>query len=401
MTEAAGAIPLPPSHVELLALDGPGNRSLLYDRGFDRYGAGWTVPAGEKQAFLAVFGKAFRAPRGFAQFLERRRRAVAGAEPDSRPGVSTVELVTQTRLVTGLGLPSPTETGLLLDRLTGCPYLPGSSVKGILRNAAKLVARGELETERPEDAAYWQEHRATVFGPDRSEAETPAKGQVLFFDAFPTASPSLEVDVLTPHHSDYYGDESGTVPPADWHDPVPVAFLTVAPGTTFRFHFADAAKVRGAGPPSAPAAPDPLPALERLLRAALDWLGIGGKTSSGYGLFGGEPPPEPRTVRPEGRERFQPGTTGPPPHRPQKRRAEAPPPTKSPGETLWKDVELEIREGKPTVFKGKKTSAQCAKDDLDPKLWQRLKKRKKLRVDVRVVQSLGSWRIDAVEEVHE
>jgi hypothetical protein len=144
-----------------------------------------------------------------------------------------------------------------------------------------------------------------------------------------------------------------------------------------------------------------LAALERLLRAALDWLGIGGKTSSGYGLFGGEPPPGPRSVRPEGRERFEPPASGPPARRPRKPRPEPPPPTKAPAEALWKNVEIEIWGGKPTVFKGKKTSAQCAKDDLDPRLWKRLKKSKKLRVDVRVVQSLGSWRIDGVEAVHE
>lgn len=408
MTETAGESPLPPSHAALLRLDGPGNRSLLYDRGFDRYeiedGGAKVVKEG-KPHFLAEFRRKFLEPGGFDQFLDRRRKAIEGPEPESqperRPEVKTVELYTQTRLVTGLGLPSPTETGLLLDRLTGCPYLPGSSVKGLLRHAAKLVAQGELETAKEnDDASYWQEHRAAVFGPDRTEAETPAKGQVLFFDAFPTAWPNLELDVLTPHYSAYYGDESGTEPPADWHDPVPVAFLTVAPGTRFRFHFVDGARTPAAEGTGILTAPDPLPRLERLLETALDWLGIGGKTSSGYGLFGKVAPPRPAPAGQQAPRQHEAGQQpGGPRHR------EPPSPKESlattPGETLWKNVELSYWQGRPTVHRNPKTAASCDTDKLDPKLLKRIKKGKTVRVDARVVQSLGGWRVEAIETVHE
>jgi CRISPR type III-B/RAMP module RAMP protein Cmr6 len=395
-----GEQPLPPALGELLGAGGGAvNRSLVYDRGFDRYGPGWQVPPGDKQGFLGSFRDDFRAPDGFAELLARRRRAVAGADDTPRPGVVTVELYTQSRLVTGLGLPSPTETGLLLDRLTGCPYLPGSSVKGLLRHAAKLVAQEELDTGSPEDAAYWQIHRTTVFGPDRSDADIAAKGQVRFFDAFPTTWPRLELDVLTPHYPDYYGDESGRLPPGDWQNPVPVAFLTVAPGTRFRFHFADAAQDRSIDTAPRPTAPDPLPRLHRLLETALDWLGIGGKTSAGYGLFGKQAPARRATVEDRERRDQEHG------RRPGANHRHDPPPLKepvttTPGEALWKEVRLEIWEGKPTIFKTKKTFAQCAKDELDSDIWKRLKKRKQLRVDARVVQKLGAWRIARIETVH-
>jgi len=38
------------------------------------------------------------------------------------------------RLVVGLGLPSPLETGITLHHLYGIPYLPGSAIKGVTRN---------------------------------------------------------------------------------------------------------------------------------------------------------------------------------------------------------------------------------------------------------------------------
>ena len=48
----------------------------------------------------------------------------------------------------------------------------------------------------------------------------------------------LAVDIVTPHHSDYYSgktDESGRrVPAADYDDPVPTQRLSIRPGTRFK-----------------------------------------------------------------------------------------------------------------------------------------------------------------------
>jgi CRISPR-associated protein Cmr6 len=394
MTDAPGAAPLPPGLAELLSASTTCNRSLLFDRGFAAYDAGWSVATGAKQEFLRGFSEAFTRPADFDHFVARRSQAL------STLGARAVEAYTQTRLVTGLGLPSPTEAGLLLDRLTGCSYLPGSSVKGLLRAAARRVAKGELvDAERlaEGDAAYWEAHWQVVFGPDKRE-KTPAKGQVLFFDAFPTEWPSLDLDVLTPHYQPYYGDSHGDVPPADWHDPIPVAFLTVAAGTRFRFQFVDGGGASSGEAGGAPVAPDPLPALERLLLAALDWLGIGAKAGSGYGLFGPARPAEPVAVAPPvPRRRPSNGPTGrfpqdpaPPP--------KAPEPVRPPGETLWKGVTLELWQGTPTIFKGSQ-NASCGKTDLPSALLKKLKKRKSLQVDARVVKKgRGEWRIEAVTE---
>ncbi|MGH9360343.1 MAG: type III-B CRISPR module RAMP protein Cmr6, partial [Thermoanaerobaculia bacterium] len=277
----------------------------------------------------------------------------------------------QSRLVVGLGLPQPVETGFLLDRLTGCPYLPGSSVKGLLRSAARLVAREEVVLgEEPDAAAFWEMNLRRLFGPEAGSDNAAARGQLVAFDAFPDPWPRLEVDVLTPHHSQYYTGNGGHYP-ADWDDPSPVPFLTVAPGTRFVFHFgfsdsetveADFARVRS------------------LLWGALDAFGVGGKKAAGYGFFGESAPPKPRRI-----------DVGPPARPPQTERgrrtqAPPPPPTSPAQEVPWSNVTLTLHEGKPTVIRNRKPAATCAPKDVDPKVLAALKQHRQLRADVDVVK---------------
>lgn len=247
--------------------------SLFFDKGMDGYTnrqgergrpderETWSIAPGAKEEFLSGFAKRFNSaqPPDFEKFLVRRA-AVA-----ETLGARSVRRATGSRLAIGLGLPHPTETGFLFDRLTGCPYLPGSSVKGLLRAAARLVQQDELEGDKD----VWSSGLERIFGPEIEPGRMPRKGQAVFYDAYPTEWPKLEVDVLTPHYGDYYRDED--IPPADWQNPVPVPFLTIAAGVSFEF-FIRSAK-------------DDFPKLETLLATALDWLGMGAKRSAGYGVF--------------------------------------------------------------------------------------------------------------------
>jgi len=382
-------LPLPDQLSRLVALKGRANRSLVFDRGADFYAADWSkIPAEGKQEFLKGFKTEFAPPGDFPPFVGRRSQALAAA------GARSVQLYTQTRLVLGLGLPHPTETALLFDRLTGCPYIPGSSIKGLLREAARLVVAGELETDNSADGAFWQENDGAnldrLFGPT-ADSEVRAKGELVVYDAFPDEWPSLGLDVLTPHYQEYYGEDpestkSPTVPPADWHDPVPVTFLAVQPGTRFTFWLGHRDRERR---------DDELPRVERLLVTALDWLGIGGKTSSGYGLFGREMPqlePKRHEVTGGGRAETERKTEQPPPD---------PPPRSNVQEVLWKAATLELFQGKPTIYHGKQ-KAVAMKGGLGAKLEKRLKKKKQLRVNAWVVpRGKQAWRIDRVEELEE
>ena len=367
--------PLPAPIAELLRFTNRdwlnlGNRSLLFDRGMDRYDRD-KIPPGGKEAFLNDFKREFQAspPADFGEVRARRKQALQALQ------ARCVETRTRTRLVVGLGLPHPTETGFLLDRISGSPYLPGSSVKGLLRAAARLAAAGELAVQGEE---WTGEDVRRIFGPELGGGETPRTGSVVFYDAFPVAWPRLEVDILTPHHRGH--NDNKETPASDWDEPNPVPFLTLAPGTPFQFFL---------GPGDRTTFDTDFPRLRELLQTALDLLGIGAKKSSGYGIFGEEAPAmsAQRSVRPP---------VGPPP-------APSSPSRSSTKEISWTNVELGWHQGSPAAFRGSKDVATCAQDLLDPALLKDLRqhnRRGDFRGDVVVVKISGGggFRLDRVSQ---
>ncbi|HHX86956.1 MAG TPA: type III-B CRISPR module RAMP protein Cmr6, partial [Firmicutes bacterium] len=137
------------------------------------------------------------------------------------------------RFTTGLGLNNPVENGMAWHHNLGVPYLPGSSVKGLVRSWVE----------------QWLDHSSQdeinrIFGPRGTrDNEEPIKGvgSIIFFDALPVTPVRLAADVMTPHYQKYY---SGSEPPGDWQDPNPIPFLTVDEGQAFLF--AVAPRKRGA-----------------------------------------------------------------------------------------------------------------------------------------------------------
>lgn len=159
----------------------------------------------------------------------------------------------QGRMVVGLGAESVLETAISLHHTYGVPYIPGTALKGL----AAAFARQHLGREwQPDTAAY-----RVVFGTAQSA------GYVTFFDALPIPDESklLQPDVITVHHKDYYARRS--LPPADWDDPNPIPCLTA--GGCYL--------VALAGPDAW------VEATFKILGYAFQHLGIGARTSSGYG----------------------------------------------------------------------------------------------------------------------
>ncbi len=166
----------------------------------------------------------------------------------------------ESRVIVGLGAESVLETNIRLHRIYGFPIIPGGALKGLARAYAKLVAQVDEK-----DPVFRE-----IFGAASPEASA---GKVIFLDAIP-ANPEveLELDVMNPHYSEYY--RGGNTPPADYLNPTPIYFLAIAPGSKFVFAvISESAELASKA--------------EVWLRGGLTKLGVGAKTTSGYGLFAG------------------------------------------------------------------------------------------------------------------
>jgi len=176
------------------------------------------------------------------------------------------------RVVVGLGAESVLETSIRLHRIYGFPIIPGSALKGMTRAYATLLLM-------PEGRVTAADIRS-VFGSKPSQ--TPlSTGQVVFYDAVPTAPPRIELDIMNPHYGPYYNEASKAdprTPPADWHDPKPVYFLTVASGSPFLFAVGPRRRDNEADIDAAKKA-------KVWLLEALDVMGVGAKTTAGYGYL--------------------------------------------------------------------------------------------------------------------
>lgn len=248
-----------------------------------------TASLGEPEGYK----RAFTRWQAQLEALAKAQRVAEGSPEADAPDARAVLLQTQPmagRLAVGLGGDSVSETAIALHHTWGTPYIPGSALKGLAAATAhKLLAdegwrkpgRVPIPRDRPDTAFL------VVFG------DTVKAGHVTFFDAWyvpgsASAGRMLEPDVLTVHHPDYYrgiGD-----PPADWDSPNPVSFLT-AQGSYL---------LAVAGPK-----PWAEVALE-ILSLGLQELGVGAKTSSGYGFAERGETPRPKRpgdeehrVRPE------------------------------------------------------------------------------------------------------
>ncbi len=167
-----------------------------------------------------------------------------------RPHIATVN----GRLSLGLGNASVIETGITLHHTYGVPYIPGSGLKGVASAYAHKFLAGQ-----------WQkggEAHETLFGTQESA------GFVTFFDALPVPGEwELLPDVITVHHPKYY--QNGTAVPADWDSPTPIPFLSISGNFLVALYAPDANAWTTPG--------------YGIVRMALNDVGIGAKTSSGYG----------------------------------------------------------------------------------------------------------------------
>ena len=243
-------------------------------------------------------------------------------ESDQMPttNVTPLELTTTyTGLLTGVGIPHAAKhngeamLGLVFDHTTGLPYIPGSSIKGLLRSlfplqdlalADKLEKKADDKDVKQNDAALLKKKALVLrekagekskfitsrLPPDKKLSDQmiealeksifigleynkenncyePSSKRDIFFDAFPSNATNglLGLDYITPHTK------------GEFVDPTPIQFMRINPGVTFRFPFTlhDTTLPDGTTISKSDK--------RQLFSAILTTVGIGAKTNVGYG----------------------------------------------------------------------------------------------------------------------
>jgi len=209
---------------------------------------------------------------------------------------------------TGLGNEHPLQNGFAFLNPYGLPYLPGSGIKGVLRQAARELASGQWG-----DGQGWSECKCypvtlgkdtmplsmldILFGRESADGETDhLRGALSFWDVIPQiAGDNLAVEIMTPHQSHYYQwkkDQRGNeieISPHESGQPNPISFLTVPPKSAFVFHVqCNTAHLNRIAPALIES-----DRWKTLLTTAFDhafqWLGFGAKTAVGYGVMEEDP----------------------------------------------------------------------------------------------------------------
>ena len=306
---------------------------------------------------------------------------------------------------TGLGNEHPLENGFAFLNPYGLPYLAGSGVKGVLRQAARELAGGEWG-----DSQGWSQdlcftllvQRKTIklsmldvlFGREGADGDTDhVRGALTFWDVYPQLNDNrLQVEVMTPHQTHYYQGPRGATP-HESGSPNPINFLTVPPDSGFAFH------VQCDRPRLVHLAPDLAKddRWQQLITAAFEhafaWLGFGAKTAVGYGAM------QSTTRRSETRHGA--GDTGP------LASTRTAVPQEDPQEE-WSGVEIKFNPGNGELMVShqgmiasvRDPESQQLRERLPDELKARLKKQRALKNCVVGVERIGNaWRLVKIRAV--
>lgn len=206
---------------------------------------------------------------------------------------SAISLTTSAPLAVGLGYENAIENGMLWHHTLGVPYLPASSVKGMLRAWMSEWAddADDADTSLVDD---W-------FG------TTKQVGKLTVLDALPAKPVYLQADVTTPHWGTWgeklpaatediaaiegnkNGDKANAAAdsrtkqnfPTDWIDPKPVHWLRMNKDTPFVFYVA----LKHKDPDDKAQVAKDNTQVKKHLEDALRYIGAGAKTATGYGRF--------------------------------------------------------------------------------------------------------------------
>lgn len=212
-----------------------------------------------------------------AALLQRQQQLFATLDEES---ALVLDATAVAPFTTGLGNAHPLENGFAFLNPYGLPCLPGSGVKGVLRQAARELASGDWgERSGWDDAAI-----TALFGLESKENESEhLRGALRFWDVIPQIKGDcLSVEIMTPHQKHYYQGEGS---PHDCGQPVPIVFLTLPPGSGFTFYLQCDRALLDSLAPHLLQEEQWKVLLEQAFEHAFSWLGFGAKTALGYGAM--------------------------------------------------------------------------------------------------------------------
>lgn len=234
------------------------------------------------------------------RFVEIANRQMKYAKVVCDGKIEQLEMRPDWRLIVGLGNESVYETSITLHHVYGFPYIPASSIKGVVRSWIITNIFDGSEGKAIEDKGF-----CTMFGcpenltEERGEGREKTKkeytsamgfayaGTLVFFDAYPLTPPYVEPDIMNPHYSKYYGESADNArnAPVDYENPIPVNFLTVI-DTTFQFIVGVRHGKENIGISIKNSTKSDLLSLAKnWLKKSLSEHGIGAKTAVGYGYM--------------------------------------------------------------------------------------------------------------------
>lgn len=183
----------------------------------------------------------------------------------------------QSRWAIGIGSVLPYGNLLLptLHPLYGIPYLPASTLKGLMRHCwIDVNCNGNEQAE--EVLKLFGSSIDEISGDKINGAD--GMGQLVFFDSYPDpdCKGKLVKDVFTPHYKDYYSS-FGSTSPTDDQNPIPIEFLCTE-DFRFKIYIGTRKELND----------DEKNKLQNALIYVFSEQGIGAKTALGYGRGIGE-----------------------------------------------------------------------------------------------------------------
>lgn len=213
-----------------------------------------------------------------ASLFARQQASFTAAAANA--GQLQLDAISTAPFTTGLGNEHPLENGFAFLNPYGLPYLPGSGVKGVLRQAARELASGKWGGKHG-----WNETAITaLFGLESKGGDSDhLRGALSFWDVIPEIKgDSLAVEIMTPHQKHYYQEGQN---PHDSGLPNPISFLTVPAGSGFTFYVQCNLALLEQSARDLVQEERWKVLMQTAFEHAFNWLGFGAKTAVGYGAM--------------------------------------------------------------------------------------------------------------------